>query len=223
MQTIHAPVDLDPFQSFSNSTNSLNLNQKTLVYLGSVSDTSWHSPSYLARAYRLFKDRFHSTSLLIVTSSNHSILRSLLLKAGVPENELVLVFAKTISEVSGYLKQADYACLPFREIRHHHDLAIAQTMISTKFTEYVAAGLPVLCNQTIGGASALITKYSAGTVVNLDKSSIPNEKYSWVDKSSDEDFSNRVSLLSGLFSIETVTEQYLDAYSLCKLAILKQS
>lgn len=213
MKTIYAPVDLSPFNSPPLPLENLPLNQYTLVYLGSISNTSWHSPEYLARSYLLFKDHFKMTSLLVITSSDHCILRSLLRNHGLSDTEMCFVSAKSLSLVASYLKLADCACLPFRKIRNKHDKAIAQTMISTKFTEYLAAGLPVLCNKSIGGASSLIEEFQIGTVVDLDDKFFYTSQLRWINKKGNPEFTTAIDHLKRLFSINSIAKKYIDAYS----------
>jgi glycosyltransferase involved in cell wall biosynthesis len=40
--------------------------------------------------------------------------------------------------------------------------------MSVKFAEYLASGLPVICDEYIGGAAQVITKYSVGALLTND-------------------------------------------------------
>lgn len=174
METIYASVDITAFTNPARHLPSVQMlanelkQHKTLVYLGAISSVGWHSIAYLARLYRCFKMQFPASRLLLVTASDHDEIRRDLIAEGVFDDEIIIRVAHSPAEVAAMLELATYAALPFRNIRGDHDRRIAHTMIASKLAEYLAAGLPIICNRNIGGASRIITDKNVGCLVDLD-------------------------------------------------------
>jgi len=212
MQTIYAPVDLSAFNTTSISDESATNKPFYLAYLGSISDNSWHSPIYLAKAYLSFRKKFGRTGLLLITATEHEMLRSILRKEGIQDDEIRIVSANSLPEVSKYLNLAFYGCLPYRKIRDIHDENIAKTMISTKMTEYLAAGLPILSNSNIGGASELIQKYGLGTIIDLEGCEFESDSTKWIDPRNDTEIKSRCLRIAQEFSLNVIARKYTDLY-----------
>jgi glycosyltransferase involved in cell wall biosynthesis len=189
-------------------------NEKTLVYLGSISENGWHSPEYLAKLYRCFRQRYDQSRLLVITSEVEHVVRDALCKEGVESQELQIVSARNAKEVGRYLQKGTYGCLPLRRIRHTHDEKIAYTMLSTKFVEYLAAGLPVLSNCNIVGVVRLLEHERVGYAIDLDDNEACDEK-AWIDPDDDPTLRMRCQQVARLFSHTCVANQYFALYQLC--------
>ncbi len=219
MFTIYASVDWAAFTAPRKTVSDemvrtlSNLrNGPMLVYLGSIAQTSWHSPEYLARLFVLFKKRFVGARLFVITSVNRETIRALLEAEGVHPGELVVESAGRIEDVAACLECATYAAMPYRQIRGECDRRIAHTMIAAKMGEYLAAGLPVLCNRSIGGAGRIIEKYRVGSLVDLDN---PDrvDIAPWTDPAADPEVRERCRATKDLFCMNRNAEMYAGVYN----------
>lgn len=217
MATIYASVDTAAFTTQASTpavaeTARALAGRKVLAYLGAISATSWHSIPYLVRLYRLFASRFGDTCLLLITTTDHAALSAALEAEGVPGNEIRIQAADSTAEVAGLLRLATYAALPSRDMRGDHDRRIAHTMIASKTGEYLAAGVPILCNRSIGGASHLIHADAVGTVLDLDatdKTRIQNI----ADPDGDPALRDRCRRVAERFAMARIAQQYAALYT----------
>ena len=211
MRTITLSVDLAAFRLLPAGAPAGSREERVLVYLGSISRNGWHSLEYLARLYTLFRERFEKARLLLITPSGHDVLRQDLRDEGVPEDELRLTAARSLDEVAAYLAQAAYGALPYRSIRHECDRRIGYTMMASKLGEYLAAGLPVLCNRNIGGAKRVIEEHGVGALVDLEQPGLV-DPMAWPDPTLNPDLAGRCRKAAERFSIESRARAYADLY-----------
>ena len=137
-----------------------------LVFLGGLSANGWHSPAALAWLYLAVRDQLERSRLRIITRGDHDAIRAEMHAAmpGVPANELELLASDTLEQTADLLAGARYAALPYNlHSSPVHDLT-AHTMTPSKVGEYLAAGLPVLCNARINGPRSLIEQSGAGQI-----------------------------------------------------------
>ncbi len=218
LQTIYAAVDLRAFeQALSGRDGAVTAGpfrasaERVLVYLGSISESGWHSVAYLARLFHSFQGRFNDAVLLVITAaSGHDALRVALAACGVDPARLRFCSASSIEEVASLLCQATYAALPFREIRNESDRRVGMTMISSKMEEYLAAGIPVLCNQNIGGAARLVREHGVGYAVDLDGGD--TNSVTWADPDADPAWRHRCRIAARRFALPLIAARYTDLY-----------
>ncbi len=219
VRTVYAAVDLTAFASAGQGGAAANTpvpasvfaGRRVLVYLGSISKTGWHSITYLARLYALFKFRFSNPVLLVITSGGHAAVRAGLVSNGVDEQALVFESAASIEAVAARMQGATYAALPYRHIRGESDLRVAQTMISSKMEEYLAAGVPVLCNRNIAGAARLLGTYGVGYAVDLDQPDMDQTR-KWEDPDKAEGLRDRCRAVAQRFSLHVICDEYASIY-----------
>lgn len=132
----------------------------TLVYVGALSDDTWHKPKSLVELYTKFKSAWDKTQLIIVTTSNHDSLYNAF--QNFPLSEINITSTKTINELKAMLSQAHFACLPYFSPKNQREQLISETILAVKTVEYLSAGLPVLCNKYCGGASVIIDNNTVG-------------------------------------------------------------
>ena len=115
-----------------------------------------------------------------------------------------------------YLAGADLAVLPIgvseqarRTARFH---LLARTILSVKFTEYLAAGLPVLVNRWAGAAADIVRQHDLGIV--SDEAS-PDEMAAWLARwqAQRADFSARAwRFAREHFALDVLAAQYRELY-----------
>ena len=155
-------VDPGPFR------DAVSGERRGLVYLGALSPSGWHSPAALAALWLSARDALGLERLLVVSRADPVSLRTQLGAAGVESEVLEIRATDAAEETAALLASARFAALPYRlDAGPEHEL-VARTMLASKTGEYLAAGLPVLCNQRIGGAGELIREAGAGLLYGPD-------------------------------------------------------
>ncbi|WP_298769015.1 glycosyltransferase [uncultured Shewanella sp.] len=147
-------------------TGKIKKNTITLLYLGALSNSTWHTSSSLLKLYRHLKSQLGNLKLLIVTTSNHESIRSYF--GELSNSEIEITSTKTTLELSDVLSRADLGCLPYRDNKNAFENLIGNTLLGTKTVEFLAARLPVLCNRNCGGAAKIIEKGRLGIVYDPD-------------------------------------------------------
>ena len=91
------------------------------------------------------------------------------------------VLAARPADVVRYLAGADLAVQPVgvtaQAMQDERFLLQARTMLSVKFTEYLAAGLPVIISRWAGAAAQIVRHHDLGMV--YDEAS-PEERKAWL-------------------------------------------
>ncbi len=137
-----------------------------LVYCGSL--PSWHDPQLIAEIFKVAGQSLHNLRLLVLTGYDRNKLETIFSAAGL-RNEDFRIVAAHASDVSSYLAAADYGLVPLREITQHAMAVVADTMIGTKVAEYLAAGLPLIVNQQVGGLKSLMERYRIGIFFDRER------------------------------------------------------
>ena len=143
-----------------------NSNHKTLIYVGALSDDTWHKINGLFKLYAKFRLAWPETKLIIVTTSNHNKIREEFSQFA--DSEVQITSTKTAAELSNYLSIADFACLPYFSPSTSLEKIVSNSVLAVKTAEYLSAGLPVLCNMHCGGAAKLIEINNLGISYNPD-------------------------------------------------------
>ncbi len=136
-------------------------------------------------------------------------------RAALPQSGCTVLAARP-ADVVRYLAGADLAALPIgvsdeaqRDARFRLQ---ARTVISVKFTEYLAAGLPVIVSRWAGAAADLVRQHDLGIV--YDDAS-PEALTAWLARwqAARADFSARAWRFARQhFALEAVAQRYLDLY-----------
>ena len=120
------------------------------------------------------------------------------------------------AQVHQYLAGADIAVqiasTPADKKQDTRYQLMARTVISVKFAEYLASGLPVVVSKWAGAAADIVRKHNLGLV--YDEATI-EELRSWLVnwQAEPDDFRQRArDFAHAHFSLETVTESYLTIY-----------
>lgn len=177
-----------------------------LIYAGSV--TGLYLLEEMARFFLEFKKNRPKTHFRILTTSSASTAAARLERAGLHPEDFS-INAVPAMEVPRYLKRASLG-ISFRKP------AFSQIAASpTKIPEYLAAGLPVICNSGIGDTDELLTSERVGVILNEFNSEAYAEAIDQVDQMlSDDSLRARCqSAALNAFDIETVGRNgYLEVY-----------
>lgn len=158
--TIPSSTPLAAFREAAQKTPSSE--RHGLVFLGGLSTNGWHSPEALQWLYLAIRDQLERPRLRIITHADHAAVRAAM--PAIAESELELRTTDTLEQTATLLAEARYAALPYNlKSSPVHDLT-AHTMTPSKVGEYLAAGLPVLCNARINGPRRLIEQTGAGQI-----------------------------------------------------------
>jgi glycosyltransferase involved in cell wall biosynthesis len=129
-------------------------------YLGALSESGWHKPSVLSDLFRHIKKIYPDSKLTIITTSNHSIVKSYFSEFSV--DDVILTSAKNSTELNDLLKKQDCGLMSYFIPSNSGEIKLASILLAIKTVEYLAAGLPVICNKHCGAASDLIVKNVLG-------------------------------------------------------------
>ncbi len=141
---------------------------RVLTYLGSLANGGWHSADYLGRLFNLFRLAFPQAHLQLISETPARDVAPALAAQGLRPDDYTLTATRTNAETATLLATAPYAALPFRAAGSPEEQLIGQTMLASKTGEYLATGLPILCNRRIGGAGQLINDHDLGLTLDLD-------------------------------------------------------
>jgi glycosyltransferase involved in cell wall biosynthesis len=130
--------------------------RRVLIYVGALG--GWYLTEEIAAFLAAAREQDPSTFCVVLTQSEPELLQSLLRQAGVPEGECMIRRAAP-EEVPAYLRAAD---LGFSFIKPCYSKLSSSP---TKIPEYLASGLPVICNAGIGDTDRVIERDGVGVIV----------------------------------------------------------
>ncbi len=215
--TISTSTDLEGFRKIEKQRDEVRRelevqsDDRVLVYCGGLGERGWHRLEYVARIYKLFRDVFGKTRLLIITGSDHEVIRSNL-HATVGPDELRIVCASGSGAVSRYLSASDYAMLPLKAVETSAESIIGYTMIASKTGEYLAAGLPIIVNEAVGAAAQMVTTENVGCAYALGKERGCRESLQQIEARYREVSSRCVDVARVHFDVVKNAQKYIDLY-----------
>ena len=146
-----APTAREPLRQELNVTN-----RRVIVYLGSFG--GWYLTDEMTEFLAVAHEQDPATFSLILTQSPRQMVIDRLSSLGIePQN--FLVTQVTPGEVPRYLKAADIA------ISFIKPCYSKQASSPTKIAEYLASGLPVVCNAGVGDLDKLIEEKNVGALL----------------------------------------------------------
>ncbi len=123
-------------------------------YVGALAEGSWHDTRCLIELYRHLRTLFPKTTLTIVTSANHKLLRRVF--SEFPSSELVFASHRGASELKEIFKSQDFGLLSYFKPVTKLERTVSSAVLAVKVGEYLAAGLPIICNKYCEGTTELI-------------------------------------------------------------------
>lgn len=188
--------ELNILQSLQNSHHLFVFNTGTF--------NIWNSLDHLLDRYKQLCQIVSPSALAIVTRTPQELIYK---TASVYEIDLANLVILSLSSdlVPTVLRQCHYGLLVRPETIQ------SPIEMSIKFAEYLAAGLPVICDEYIGGAAHVIREHEVGILLsnNWDKN---REALNYLRGSYDE-VSNRCrSVAERLFSVNVHADRYAKLY-----------
>ena len=177
-------------------------NRFVVVYSGSLGN--FHEPDFLAKCYSEIRKNLPNPYFLVVTHSNPEVLVDSLQDHGISRNEFKIVSSpKDIGKV-----------LPLGDVGLHimDDLPITPTVVSVKFGEYLASGLPVIVTKNMTSVTNLVDEHHCGVVVEpFDRNDI-RVKIQELIKRYGTLRKNSLKLAKDYFSVKVCANKYLGIY-----------
>lgn len=162
MEVIPCCVDFERFQSAEHtSRESLRAemklsNRRVIVYLGSFG--GWYMTDEMTEFLAVAHKQDPATFSMILTQSPRTMVSDRLSSRGIEPNSFS-VAQVTPGEVPRFLKAADIA------ISFIKPCYSKQSSSPTKIAEYLACGLPIICNAGVGDLDKLIAENRVGALI----------------------------------------------------------
>ncbi|MBI4641804.1 MAG: glycosyltransferase [Candidatus Tectomicrobia bacterium] len=128
-----------------------------LTYIGSLG--SWYLAAEMVDFFAVAKGLIPNLYFLILTQSNHAMIKNLLEHKGLTAQQDYEVKMVAPREVPGYLKTSDIGISLIKPC--FSKLASSPTKIG----EYLACGLPIMTNRGIGDLDELIEEEGIGVII----------------------------------------------------------
>jgi glycosyltransferase involved in cell wall biosynthesis len=163
IEVIPCCVDFERFENIDASSREairqeLNLiGRRVIVYVGSFG--GWYMTDEMTEFLALAHQQDASTFSMILTQSPGELVVDAMTSLGVGRQDFLVTQVRP-AEVPRYLKAADIA------ISFIKPCYSKQSSSPTKIAEYLASGLPVVCNSGVGDLDALITDNQAGALLH---------------------------------------------------------
>ena len=134
----------------------LGLEGKTvLIYVGKVG--GWYMQGEMVEFFAAARAHIPALHFLVLSQSDPQLMVDEFERCGIDERHYTLTQAPP-AQVGGYLWAADFA-LSFRAA------ASSVAASPTKIGEYLAAGLPLLCNTGVGDIDTLVESHKIGVAI----------------------------------------------------------
>lgn len=162
IEVIPCCVDFERFESAGQASREslraeLNVTgRRVIVYLGSFG--GWYMTDEMTEFLAVAHSQDPTTFSMILTQSPRQIVIDRMSSLGIEEKNF-MVTQVTPSEVPPYLKAADIA------ISFIKPCYSKQSSSPTKIAEYLASGLPVVCNTGVGDLDKLIEENHVGALL----------------------------------------------------------
>jgi glycosyltransferase involved in cell wall biosynthesis len=128
-----------------------------LVYAGSVG--TWYLAQEMVDFFAVLRQRDSSAFFLVISQSPPELMGARFLTRGIREDDFRIIRV-TPEEVPGYLCASDLAISFIRACYSK------QSSSPTKIAEYLASGLPIVCNAGVGDIDEVIGGNRVGSVVD---------------------------------------------------------
>jgi glycosyltransferase involved in cell wall biosynthesis len=131
-------------------------NRRVIVYVGSFG--GWYMTDEMTEFLSVAQQQDPSTFSMILTQSPKQMVAERLAALGIAEKDFIVTQVAP-GEVPRYLKAADIA------ISFIKPCYSKQSSSPTKMAEYLASGLPIVCNAGVGDLDKLIVDNRAGALL----------------------------------------------------------
>lgn len=162
IEVIPCCVDFERFETAAQISrqslrHDLNLtNRRVIIYVGSFG--GWYMTDEMTEFLSVAHRQDPSTFSMILTQSPRQKIMDRMFSLGIPEKDFAVTQVSP-GEVPRYLRAADIA------ISFIKPCYSKQSSSPTKIAEYLASGLPVVCNAGVGDLDKLIEENRAGALL----------------------------------------------------------
>lgn len=178
-------------------------------YVGALSEDTWHRPKALSELYSRLRELFSETRLTIVTTSDHGKIQEIF--NAFPEGEIIITSVRNQIELKRIFQEQDIGLMAYFIPSCDKEVTLGKMVLAVKTVEYLAAGLPVVCNEYCGGAAELIEKNQLGVTYNpYDLERIKTENFEGLFSIAIHQKCRDFSVNNFDYKINAV--KYLDAY-----------
>ncbi|MBY0386185.1 glycosyltransferase [bacterium] len=153
---IYTHVDIEKIKFVVNKP----LSPLRFCYLGQLDHTGWHRIQNLFDLFAVLQKEFPDCHLRIITKSDPIPIRQEQEKRNLKNVEITT--SSSISETSQLMENCHFGILSYKNIHSPIEERIAKTVVASKSGEYLAAGLPLICQSQVYGISKVIEKYKTG-------------------------------------------------------------
>lgn len=193
------------FQQFPKKNDLEHLRHSYKIFVFNVdSFNKWNSLDHLLGRYKELSRIAPKSVLVIITRTARSIIDQAIMAHSL-DPECIFTMSTTSDLVPAVLRQCNYGLLVMpNSIR-------APFVMSVKFAEYLAAGLPVICDEYVGGAAHVIKQHQVGLLLTSDW--IKNQEGLERLQSSYAEVSARCRRVAEeLFSVQVHARKYAQLY-----------
>lgn len=177
-------------------------NKFVVVYSGSLG--SFHDPEFLVKAYVSIRESLPNPHFLVVTHSVSDEILESLAKNGINKSEFTIVLSP--DNLPKYIALGDIG------LHVMNDLPITPLVISVKFSEYLAAGLPVIISKNMTSLTKIVETSSCGIVLDEKKQEMNKNKIEYLVKNYSEYRKNALELVNKDYSTDVVARRYSEIY-----------
>lgn len=135
-------------------------------YVGALSEGTWHKTTELLKLYENLRKTVKNPKIHIITTSNHNEIKEIF--KSIPEDEVYLSSTRTVDELKVELGKFNFGIMSYFNAKKDFEVTLSYTGFAIKSAEYLAAGLPLIINNKIGGITNLIEQYDLGVSYNPD-------------------------------------------------------
>lgn len=182
-------------------------NKQVFVYSGSFG-LSGINRSALINMVNQIINLSNSFHLLILSAEKVTSIESFISMLNTNKNNVTFLNAH-LDEYGAWLSAADYGV---HALPKQLDF---KTRMSTKVTEYLTCGLPVIVNEYVGAAAELIMKFEIGHVMKENILLNPIEFEGILSNLSKIKRQNIIDIAIRLFSIKANLNKYIELYKNC--------
>ncbi|MGA8163789.1 MAG: glycosyltransferase [Waddliaceae bacterium] len=184
----------------------LKLNEEfTFIFVGQIG--KWHQIDLIVDTYSKLDSFFTKPTKLIIVGVKDKKFSKIL-----SSEQIIPIQPVPHQEIAKYYCASDAGLLIIPQGSSSH-----RNILSTKFTEYCAAGLVPIVNVECGGASEIIKKYNCGCVIDTENlSSIEHASHS-ISKNFANMSINARKAAKNEFDIDLISGKYHELYMNRKL------
>ncbi|MGH7598745.1 MAG: glycosyltransferase [bacterium] len=179
-------------------------NSHSLFVFNAGNFNRWNNLDHLLSRYKeLCRMVPHAVLVIITRTPREQIERSLAVHAIAKDRVVIMALESHL--VPAVLRKCDYGLL----VRPRSSESPRE--ISVKFPEYLAAGLPVICDEYIGGAAYVIERHQVGILLTNDWSRNKTE-LACLEKTYETTSKQCRQIARELFSVNVHADRYAALY-----------